>query len=498
VTVSRPKPRYVIPKLLKNGETAYYFNVPIHYLELGCPNLNDALGTDYVVACGEDGKGGRAEALNARFDEWKATRQGVPLEIPVRVGTIDWLFRTYKSSKAYLSKVSERSRKDYERTMLLVANIITKKGDRIGDRNIKAITPVAADKLYDIIIKGKSGERLRQGEKAVKLCSKAWRVVHRLHPEEFDKRIADPWAGVAMKRRVKKVKSAATREQVYQFAWGCIECGRPEPAAAAVICFEWLQRPENVLAGKIRWSDYRGREHPTQIRIEHHKTGALVWHPLEEITENGLVKFYEDAEEVLAHLPRRGIPMILREVRPPKRRPDDPVYSKPFSFSGFEKIIQNMRKVIGLPSTFTLDACRHGGMTELEEAELTDGQGRALSAHSSKAYDGYAKRTQKRALAATRKRHAYVLADKERTEFQNERSGEFQNENRSISQDNEIAKDFWLGREDSNLRMAESKSAALPLGYAPSGGGARRRGARTIAAGCRSINGRRRSGPSSG
>src|ERR1700744_6078377 len=26
----------------------------------------------------------------------------------------------------------------------------------------------------------------------------------------------------------------------------------------------------------------------------------------------------------------------------------------------------------------------------------------------------------------------------------------------------------WLGREGSNLRMAESKSAALPLGYAPS------------------------------
>src|SRR5262245_27691609 len=32
----------------------------------------------------------------------------------------------------------------------------------------------------------------------------------------------------------------------------------------------------------------------------------------------------------------------------------------------------------------------------------------------------------------------------------------------------------WLGREDSNLRMAEPKSAALPLGYAPLAG----RGAR--------------------
>ena len=28
----------------------------------------------------------------------------------------------------------------------------------------------------------------------------------------------------------------------------------------------------------------------------------------------------------------------------------------------------------------------------------------------------------------------------------------------------------WLGREGSNLRMAESKSAALPLGYAPMAG----------------------------
>src|SRR5215831_15717924 len=28
----------------------------------------------------------------------------------------------------------------------------------------------------------------------------------------------------------------------------------------------------------------------------------------------------------------------------------------------------------------------------------------------------------------------------------------------------------WLGRQDSNLGMAESKSAALPLGYAPTRG----------------------------
>jgi hypothetical protein len=426
-------PRFVIAKPLASGANAFYFTVPTYFRKQGCDIPNEPLGTDYRQACGDDGSGGRAASLNARFDEWKAQKQGIPIETSIRIGTVDWLFRTYKNSKAYLEKVSERSRKDYERIMLLVSNVVTKKGDRVGDRSVKAITPISADKLYDIIIKGNKGERLRQGEKAVKLCSKAWRVVYRLHPKEFNKDVTDPWAGVALKRRVKKVKSAVNREQVYTFAWGCIERGRPEPAAAAVICFEWLQRPENVLAGNIRWSDYRSREHPTQIRIEHHKTGARVLHPLEDATDAGTFKFYEDAEAILANLPRRGIPMILREVRAPKARPYERMACKLYSFSGFEKIIQTMRKEIGLPSTFTLDACRHGGMTELEEAELTDGQGRALSAHSSKAYDGYAKRTQKRALAATRKRHAYVLADKSRTEFQNAGSATFQNGNRKIS-----------------------------------------------------------------
>jgi hypothetical protein len=97
--------------------------------------------------------------------------------------------------------------------MLMVTDMITKKGDRIGDRKIKALTPVSADKIYG--------------------------------------------RGVTKNWRTKAIKPA-------------------------VICFEWLQRPENVLAGFIRWTDYRGREAPTAIRITHHKTGAVVLHPLED------------------------------------------------------------------------------------------------------------------------------------------------------------------------------------------------------------------------
>jgi hypothetical protein len=97
-----------------------------------------------------------------------------------------------------------------------------------------------------------------------------------------------------MKTRVKKKKPAVTRDEVYTFAHGCIEHGEVETAAVAVICFEWLQRPENVIAGHIKWSSYRTGPKPT-IRIEHHKTGEIVDHPLED----GDFKFCE--ERIVTH-----------------------------------------------------------------------------------------------------------------------------------------------------------------------------------------------------
>jgi hypothetical protein len=423
--VTKPLPRYVIAKRLASGDTAFYFNVPTAYRDLGCTIPNEPLGTDFTVACGPDGNGGRAAALNGLFDEWIAARRtGVATSSGItRFGTVDWLFREYKRSNAYLEKVSLRSRPDYERTMQLVSDLVTKKGDKVGDRKIKAITPVSADKIYNLIVDGPNGPRPRQGEKVVGICARAWKVVHRLYPDLFDRDVPNPWRGVTKKRRVKATKPAATREQVYRFAWGCIEAGHPEPAAAAVICFEWLQRPENVLGGYIRWSDYRPPDNPTIIRIVHHKTGAVVLHPLQD--SDGTA-FYAEAEAVLSKLPHRAVSMIARDVASGG--------TKPYSNGGMEKVIHRMRDALGLPKTFTLDACRHGGMTELEEAELTDGQGRALSAHKSRAYEGYAKRTYERALAATRKRHAHTLANAAqnaaRTDIQNDGQNRIQNEKR--------------------------------------------------------------------
>jgi hypothetical protein len=158
------------------------------------------------------------------------------------------------------------------------------------------------------------------------------------------------------------------------------------------------------------------------VRIEHHKNKALVWHPLEEIIDGETVKFYAEAEDILSYLPKPGIPMIMRKVE----KGEGKGTAKVWSYPGMEKLVQTLHKKIeGVSELFSLDACRHGGMTELEEAGLTEGQGRALSGHkTAHAYRGCAKETMQRALAATRKRHAHLLAKKQ---LEEQNSTEFPN-----------------------------------------------------------------------
>jgi histone acetyltransferase (RNA polymerase elongator complex component) len=110
--------------------------------------------------------------------------------------------------------------------------------------------------------------------------------------------------------------------------------------------------------------------------------------------------------------------MILYEVEKGK--------AKPFAFSTMQHKVQRIRVKLELPSHFTFDACRHGGMTELEEAELTDGQAaRFQRTGRSKVTSATPKRTEKRLLAATRKRHAHRLANEMATDVQNEQRKAF-------------------------------------------------------------------------
>ena len=174
----------------------------------------------------------------------------------------------------------------------------------------------------------------------------------------------------------------ATREEAYALSDAIKSYGHPHLAIVPLVCFEWYQRPENILAGYLRWSDYRPSEKPNHVRIVHHKTDEVVWHPLDE---NGQ-RFYPELETRLAELYRMGIPIVVT--------PGTKGSARPYSFSYAKRIVREARRAARLPEHVTMTACRHGGITELADAELTEQQEMSLSAHKSpRALRRYAKKT---------------------------------------------------------------------------------------------------------
>jgi hypothetical protein len=214
------------------------------------------------------------------------------------------------------------------------------------------------------------------------------------------------------------------------------------------------------VAGLLTWPDYRSKKWPHAVRIEHHKNKALVWHPLEETIDGEIVRFYAEAEDILTHLPKLGIPMIIRRIEKGERKGD----AKLWSYPGMEKLVQTLRKKIdGVSELFTLDACRHRGMTELEEAELREGQGRALSGRkTAQAYRGYAKETMRPASGMRISWRRSSRKNKAAKNFQMAGGIHFQMRSKIRARINSFRQgiqrfESWLGMRDSNLEMSIRK-----------------------------------------
>jgi len=177
----------------------------------------------------------------------------------LRIGNVMWLFERYRRSAAF-TRVSERSQPEYLRALARIEDLPTKTGGRAGELQLSSISARAADKIYDALQNGPRGKRVRQANLSIDIARRAWKVVRRLYPDVVPNE--NPFEGI-LKVRTNQTKIAATRAEAYALAHALKEIGEPHLGAAALICFEWLQRPENVLTGQITWPDYRAAEHPT-------------------------------------------------------------------------------------------------------------------------------------------------------------------------------------------------------------------------------------------
>ncbi len=385
-------PRYMLAKRLRDGSIAYYWSPHKRDYQAGCAMRREALGLDYAAALE------RAGLLNKHLDSWRQGREA-PKELDHRpdFGSLRWLVERYKRSRAW-EKVSERSRGGYERAFAIVLDHKTKTGAPLGDMPASAMSARAADKLYLALQKSTRVERrLRQANICMIRMARAWDAVQRLYPKIVPQQ--NPFRGVELDHG-KGTTRPATRDEAYALHEALVTAGERHLAAVPLVCFEWHQRPENVLAGHLAWTDYRPADRPDTVRILHHKTGELCSLPLSD--EEG--PLFPELTAYLDTIERLGVPIVL--LRPKGKEPKP---ARPFKLRDARARVRRAAKKAGLPTYLTLAACRHGGLTELGDAELTEQGVMALSGHRTpEAARLYVKRTETQRMMAARKRRVWV------------------------------------------------------------------------------------------
>lgn len=387
----------MIEKQLRDGRTAYYWNPHRRDISCGFTLCREALGTAYGAAVA------RANELNLHLDSWRQGR-GVTKDLDLQpgFGTLRWLVERYKRSRAW-EKVNTRSRYEYDRAFSLVLEYPTIAGFEMGRAPVHSVTARGVDKLYQGLLKGKRvARRTRQANICMVRMARAWDAVHRLYPSSVP--AENPFRGVELDRS-KGTTRPASRAEAYALSAALIAAGEPHLAAIPIICFEWHQRPENVICGHLAWTDYRPFDRPDSVRILHHKTGELVW--LRLVDPETQQPLFPDLTAYLDQLERLGVPIVL--MRSQRKHKGAEVPAKPFTLREARKRVRDAAEKAGLPAWLNLAACRHGGLTELGDADLTEQGVMALSGHKTPdAARLYVKRTDAQRLNAARKRRAWV------------------------------------------------------------------------------------------
>jgi len=381
-------PRYMVPRRLKSGATAFFWVIPTWAKRNGCTLKGEALGTDYA-----DAKKRCDELLNPQLDAWRKREViAVPSDHAVP-GTFDWMVAIYKTHPKYTKKPT-KTRKSYDAVLNLVSKHLLTDGRTFGSILIRNITPGATDRLFEKLkIKSDGGERTRTALLAMRVCQRAWNVALRDKPKEIP--TLNPFAKMGITYKAKPTRPI-THDELLRFVKAADEAGESSLGTAEMIAYYWLQREEDII-GRLSWNHYRPVDAPDVARIFHHKTGELVDIPLYD--EDGTVLWPELIERLDATT-RYGTLIVTRDRLDRRRK-----VHLPWKEDHFRHRFAAIRAAAGIDFDAKFMGLRHGGNTEGGNADLTDAQLRALSGHKTDAMTAlYTKATMRQRQAGARKR----------------------------------------------------------------------------------------------
>jgi hypothetical protein len=248
-------------------------------------------------------------------------------------------------------------------------------------------------------------ERRTTVNHAMKSCRRAWNVAWRLHPKDVP--ALNPFARMGLIASDGMVPEAHYGELLEAVA--ADRLGMASLGTAMMVTWEWLQRQDHIFT-EFELAHYRPKERPDEVMIVHPKNGEAVWVPL---FDRGAALF----PELMARMDamkrgRVGGLFFIRDWSDAIAKVPLPWATSTGALDFVKKKAKEVIRAAGLRDELSFTSFRHGGLTELGDADLTDTQIRALSRQkSSKVLPRYIKRTQRQIIAGTVKRRALRETD---------------------------------------------------------------------------------------
>ncbi|MDI4237763.1 hypothetical protein OZ411_33665 [Bradyrhizobium sp. Arg237L] len=422
-----PKP--VTPNMQAKWSTAkerysFYYNVRKKHVLAGCPVRSKSLGSDLQKA-----QHLVDAVLHPQFTVW-SSGQIATAPLINEVGTFDWMKEEFFRSRFFLGEPDEKdaapvdpktggrillekhkSRRWHINTM---ADFKFTNGRRVGSLPVNQITPQLREALLDALlyvrrVDPKTGEetlvpRRTTRNKVFTYVRAMWNHMSPLHPQYFTG--PNPFQNMKLRNEYGELP-AATRQELLRFVAAADLLGHPSIGTAALIAWEWTQREKHILVS-LDAGDYRPANARNFAYIEHGKTDEFAWIALFD-HEDGTPLFPEIMERLdRAKINRTSGPLIFRDHVWRATTKYEPWDTKFGGGTQFDRMVKKIVEAAGLRKEITFTSFRHGGLTELGEAELTELEIIHLSRHkSARVLRRYVKRSAKLLSNAQRKRLQY-------------------------------------------------------------------------------------------
>ena len=348
--------RYLETRCRANGVIAFYYCPPRAAVKAGVVQ-RAPLGTDVATAVE------KARRYNEVLDDWRRGEQ-VERDAPAH-GSIDWGIRRFRQvrnrpNKKRKKRLSKKTQRDYDYYLDRLAEIRLKDGRRLGDLPMKALEPSHAQRIYEIFGKmDKNGDIQchRAGLYAVQVCRRLWKLVGRIELKIALNPFAELELGGVEAREVEW-----SYDQVMNYVEAARQKNLLSVAAVALLCYDLVQRPVDMLALTWRQLDAGTLRQSKGGQRAYFLHSPELTELLDALKRLNKVEFPRDLDQ----------PIVLYEGT--GHRYDE----RHFRIKAAE-----VRKAAGLNDNLKIGDLRRSGATALTEAGATDSEARSVTGHAS-------------------------------------------------------------------------------------------------------------------